>query len=387
MTDPKESAPAGMLIMIAGAKGAVAATLAAAVKAMAHGAQTVLPSLTTADKFNFLGPVANIALAGWDTDPRPLSQRVEAQGILPADLWRPLADGLDAIPILTPPDTPMDFSARVDHLTRDMNGFRRNCPGARPVLVNLLPACIDPQVDDCQGYEKLCQASERICSPDLAYAAAAIRNGIPVVNFAPNRVEVPALVAESKAARVPICGRDGKTGQTFFKVVMASALKSRGLYVDGWYSTNILGNADGQNLMDPEKAAGKVSNKTRLLDDLLGYRVGERYGTPAHTVRIDYYPPRGDAKEAWDVIDVRGLFGLPMSIRLNLQGRDSILAAPMALDLARWTVALHMAGFAGPVPQLGFFFKKPVGENPPLTFQDQLAALDVLERDIETRMA
>jgi myo-inositol-1-phosphate synthase len=99
-------------------------------------------------------------------------------------------------------------------------------------------------------------------------------------------------------------------------------------------------------------------------------------------VHIDYYPPRGDAKEAWDVIDFSGILGLPMSLRLNLQGRDSILAAPMVIDLARWVTALHMAGIGGPVGELGFFFKKPVGENPGLTFQDQLLALDRLEQRI-----
>jgi myo-inositol-1-phosphate synthase len=130
-----------------------------------------------------------------------------------------------------------------------------------------------------------------------------------------------------------------------------------------------------------------VSNKTELLDDLLGYAVGERYGEPAHKVLIDYYPPRGDAKEAWDVIDLKGLFGLPMSIRLNLQGRDSILAAPMVLDLARWVTALHLAGRSGPVGELGFFFKKPVGDRPPLTFQDQLAALDALQTECDAAMA
>jgi myo-inositol-1-phosphate synthase len=150
--------------------------------------------------------------------------------------------------------------------------------------------------------------------------------------------------------------------------------------VDGWYSLNILGNADGQNLMDPEHASGKVANKTELLDEILGYSVGHRYGTSAHKVHIDYYPPRGDAKEAWDVIDFRGLFDLPMSIRLNLQGRDSILAAPLVIDLARWLAALQMAGRGGLIPELGFFFKKPLGQNPPLTFQDQLNSLEVLER-------
>jgi myo-inositol-1-phosphate synthase len=183
-----------------------------------------------------------------------------------------------------------------------------------------------------------------------------------------------------------MAGYDGKTGQTYLKVALASALKARSFYVDGWYSLNILGNADGKNLMDPERAAGKVANKTDLLDDILGYPVGDRYDTPSHKVHIDYYPPRGDAKEAWDVIDFQGMFGLSMSIRLNFQGRDSVLAAPLVLDLARWMAVLKTAGRAGPVPELAFYFKKPLGENPPLSFQDQILSLEALEKECDDKV-
>ena len=138
--------------------------------------------------------------------------------------------------------------------------------------------------------------------------------------------------------------------------------------------------------MTPERAAGKLANKTEILDEILGYKVGERYGVPTHKVQIDYYPPRGDAKEAWDVIDFLGLFGLPMSIRLNLQGRDSVLAVPLVLDLVRWMVVLQMAARSGPIPELGFFFKHPVGDNPPVTFHDQLAELSELEQECSRKI-
>jgi myo-inositol-1-phosphate synthase len=207
------------------------------------------------------------------------------------------------------------------------------------------------------------------------------------VNFTPNTVEIPVLLEEADKKGIPMAGRDGKTGQTYFKVVLASALKARNLRVDGWYSLNILGNADGANLMDPDRAAEKLSNKTNLLDDILGYTVGENYGAPAHKVHIDFYPPRGDAKEAWDAIDFKGLFGLPMSIRLNLLGRDSILAAPLVLDLARWMAALQVAGRRGPVPELAFYFKKAVGDYPPLTFQDQVISLSSLAKECEEKIA
>jgi myo-inositol-1-phosphate synthase len=202
-----------------------------------------------------------------------------------------------------------------------------------------------------------------------------------VANFTPNDLTQPAVIETALANQVPLAGRDGKTGQTYFKVVLASAFRARHLYVDGWYSMNILGNADGRNLMDPERAHGKLENKTRLLDDILGYHVGEHYGEPTHKVHIDYYPPRGDAKEAWDVIDLKGLFDLPMSVRINLQGRDSILAAPMALDLALWMVRLKECGYQGPVAELGFFFKKPEGSNPSYSFVDQIQDLQRLAAD------
>ena len=139
--------------------------------------------------------------------------------------------------------------------------------------------------------------------------------------------------------------------------------------------------------MDPEKAAGKLTNKTKILDEILGYEVGERYSVPSHKVQINYYPPRGDAKEAWDVIDFLGLFGLLMGIRLNLQGRDSVLGASLVLDLARWMVVLQMAERSGPIPELAFYFKQPVGDHPPLTFQDQVAKLHGLELACDQKLS
>jgi myo-inositol-1-phosphate synthase len=221
----------------------------------------------------------------------------------------------------------------------------------------------------------------------MAYVLAAIKSGVPVVNFTPNWVEIPAVLNEAVKNGLPVAGRDGKTGQTYLKVVLASALKARNLLVDGWYSLNILGNADGANLMDPERAAGKLKNKTDLLNDILEYEVGQQYEGPGHKVHIDYFPPRGDAKEAWDAIDFKGLFGLPMSLRLNLLARDSILAAPLVLDLARWAATLQMAGLSGPIPELAFYFKKAVGDSPPLTYQDQITSLALLSNACQEKIA
>jgi myo-inositol-1-phosphate synthase len=251
---------------------------------------------------------------------------------------------------------------------------------AQPVFINLLPACVQKDIIHYQKVSELFKKDTFKDFPDLAYTLAAILSEIPVVNFTPNIVEIPAIIKEAEQRNIPMAGRDGKTGQTYFKVVLASAFRARNFLVDGWYSLNILGNADGMNLMNPENAKEKLANKTKLLDEVLGYEVGQKYGASSHKVHIDYYPPRGDAKEAWDVIDFSGMFGLPMSLRVNLQGRDSILAAPLALDLGRWLAALKLAGRRGLVPELGFYFKKPVGDSPPLTFQDQIQSLKRLEQ-------
>ena len=386
MDRPSDSPP-NLLLLVAGVKGAIGTTLAAAVAAMQENPQLVLPGLTTADKFTFLGDCSSVAMAGWDLPDDDLTDAIARHTVLPEGIWRPYASRLAQISVFDSPNTALSLADQVKLLQADIQRCRERYPDARPVLVNLLPATRD--IADPARFSTVDQLLGETGAgilPDLAYVIAAIDTGIPVVNFTPNTVELPAICNFAATNGVPIAGRDGKTGQTYFKVVLASALKARGLYVDGWYSLNILGNADGLNLMDPDHACGKLNNKTRLLDDILGYPVGERYGQSAHKVHIDYYPPRGDAKEAWDVIDITGIFGMPMSLRLNLQGRDSILAAPMALDLARWAAALHATGFAGPVPDLGFFFKKPVGDSAPLTFEGQLAALEHLESRIESHM-
>lgn len=387
MDRPSEHTPK-LLLLVAGIKGAIGTTLAAAVAAMQENPQLVLPGLTTAEKFPFIGSCPSVTVAGWDLSEDDIDSAIARHGVLHEGMWRPYESLLAQMSVFDAPDPRIPIVGQVKQLTGDIQRHRKRFPDARPVMVNLLPATCD--ISDPGRFatvDQLLNEPGGAILPDLAYVIAAINAGIPVVNFTPNTVELPAICSLALANGVPIAGRDGKTGQTYFKVVLASALKARGLYVDGWYSLNILGNADGLNLMDPDNACGKLSNKTHLLDDILGYPVGERYGRSAHKVHIDYYPPRGDAKEAWDVIDVRGIFGMPMSLRLNLQGRDSILAAPMALDLARWAVALHMAGFAGPVPELGFYFKKPVGDNAPLTFENQLSALEGLESWIDARIA
>lgn len=375
-----------LLLLVAGAKGAIGSTLAVACATLRQNPEAVVSYLTTAERFRFLGEATDIRMAGWDVCSHTMTEAIRLNGVVPEMQWSPMTAMLDAYQVLKAPDRDQRVTDQVDVLAADIEMLAAEHPGARPVLVSLLPACPDCGTNPGLSLEALGDMPGSTVFQDVVYAMAAVRCGIPLVNFTPNDVALPAVVARAAEGGVPLLGRDGKTGQTYFKVVLASALKARSLYVDGWYSLNILGNADGENLMDPACAAGKLANKTDLLDDLLGYTVGERYGRGSHKVHIDYYPPRGDAKEAWDVIDLKGLFGLPMSLRLNLQGRDSILAAPMVIDLARWAVAAQAAGYGGLMPELGFFFKKPEGENPPLTFQDQFDRLAALGDAITERL-
>jgi myo-inositol-1-phosphate synthase len=362
------------LLLVAGIKGAIGTTLGLAARLLEIRPQAVLPYLTTYGLFESPESVEKMLVAGWDIQPGSLAEAAQRNGVVGGFLTAQDLQTLEDVPVVQAPDASAPLETQASALAGDIDDFRCRWPAARPVLVNLLPACPacdlealgDLQAVDCRRF------------PDLAYALAAVRAGVPVVNFTPNDLLLPALLDLARNAGVPFVGRDGKSGQTYFKVVLASALRARRLYVDGWYSLNILGNADGRNLMDPVCARGKLQNKTNLLDDLLGYHVGEHYGEPTHKVAIDYYPPRGDAKEAWDVIDIKGLFDLPMSLRVNLQGRDSILAAPMALDLARWVVRLQAQGRSGSIPELGFYFKKPEGDNPPLSFEAQVRALQGL---------
>ena len=375
-----------LLLLVAGAKGAVASTLAVALAAMRRDPASVLPSLTTGNIFADLGPLTATRLAGWDTSEEDYAAAIRRHGVLPEEIWQPHSDDLEQFTVLKAPDSAAGFQAKVDRLIRDIEELKSHHPGSRMVFVDLLPSAASHDLSSCQTLSQLFDKADAGTIPDLAYAAAAVKSGVSVVNFTPNSIEIPAVIDEAVKKGLPVAGRDGKTGQTYLKVVLASALKARNLLVDGWYSLNILGNADGANLNDPERAAAKLSNKTNLLDDILEYEVGRQYGAPSHKVHIDYYPPRGDAKEAWDAIDFSGLFGLPMSIRLNLLGRDSILAAPLALDMARWVAALQMAGRSGLIPELGFYFKKPVGDSPPLTFQDQVASLKKLAKECEEKI-
>ncbi len=212
-----------------------------------------------------------------------------------------------------------------------------------------------------EAFEKGLYDSDPAISPSMIYGYAAIMSGVPFANGAPNlTVDIPALTKLAEDKKVPICGKDFKTGQTLMKTILAPGLKTRMLGLEGWYSTNILGNRDGEVLDDPENFKTKEESKLSVLEHILQPDVyPDLYKDFSHVVRINYYPPRGDNKEGWDNIDIFGWLGYKMQIKIDFLCRDSILAAPLVLDLALFMDLAQRAGMKGIQEWLSFYFKAP----------------------------
>ena len=216
--------------------------------------------------------------------------------------------------------------------------------------------------ESLDAFEEGLKRSDEAIPSSMVYAYAALSLGIPYANGAPNlTLDVPALRELAERKRVPICGKDFKTGQTLMKTILAPGLKARLLGLQGWFSTNILGNRDGEVLDDPESFKTKEESKLGVLEYILQPNTyPELYGKIYHKVRINYYPPRGDAKEGWDNIDIRGWLDYPMQIKVDFLCRDSILAAPIVLDLALFLDLAGRAGMSGIQEWLSFYLKSPM---------------------------
>jgi myo-inositol-1-phosphate synthase len=228
--------------------------------------------------------------------------------------------------------------------------------GSTEIFIEPGPAHVD-----LDAFEKAIDADDPTIAPSMLYAYAALQEGVPFANGAPNLcVDTPALRQYATEHRVPISGKDFKTGQTLLKTVLAPMFKARMLGLSGWYSTNILGNRDGEVLDDPESFKTKEESKLGVLEHILEpERYPELYGNVFHKVRINYYPPRGDNKEGWDNIDIFGWLGYPMQIKVDFLCRDSILAAPLALDLVLFSDLAQRAGLGGIQEWLSFYYKSP----------------------------
>ena len=220
----------------------------------------------------------------------------------------------------------------------------------------------DSVYNDLASFEKAMKENHPAIAPSMIYAYAAIAEGVPYANGAPNlSVDFPAMIEFAETKGVPLGGKDFKTGQTLMKTILAPGLKARCLGLSGWFSTNILGNRDGEVLDDPESFKTKEHSKLGVLQYILQPDVyPELYGDIYHKVRINYYPPRGDNKEGWDNIDIFGWLGYPMQIKIDFLCRDSILAAPIVLDLVLFLNLAVRSGMKGIQEWLSFYFKSPM---------------------------
>ena len=253
-----------------------------------------------------------------------------------------------------------------DELRADIRRFKADNDLEHCVLINCASTEITndwgPAHQTVGAFERALDKDDSTISPSMVYAYSALMEGVPYANGTPSwGADIPALLELAEQRCVPVAGKDFKTGQTLMKTTLAPMFKARMLGVNGWFSTNILGNRDGEVLDDPEAFKSKEKTKLGVLDTILQPEIyGALYGDLYHKVRINYYPPRGDAKEGWDNIDIFGWLGYPMQIKVDFLCRDSILAAPIVLDLALFLDLCRRAGLGGIQEWLSFYWKSPM---------------------------
>ncbi|MER8072062.1 inositol-3-phosphate synthase [Streptomyces sp. NPDC094034] len=375
-TNSTESTAVRTGVWFVGARGSVATTAVAGCAAVTAGLHPPTGMVTETAPFAGTGlpALSSLVFGGHDTANCPLPKRAEAltaAGVLPHGLPTAIhtelatADREIRAGGPQPGDTRSDEEI-IDSFADDLREFARRTGVARTVVINVSSTEPQPAPDD-----------PRLPASSL-YAAAAIRAGCSYVNFTPSTgLRTEALTAAAEAGGLPHAGRDGKTGQTLLRSVLAPMFVQRALTVRAWSGTNLLGGGDGAALADPAAAAAKNAGKERVLADTLGT-------APEGEVHIDDVPALGDWKTAWDHIAFDGFLGSRMILQTIWQGCDSALAAPLVLDLARLVARAHEAGLSGPLPGLGFYFKDPDGGPAALAeqFDELLAFADRLK---ETR--
>jgi myo-inositol-1-phosphate synthase len=325
-------------------------------------------------------PLDDIVFGGWDIFEEDCYAAARTAGVLDQALLDKVRPELEAI---TPMSAVFDqtYVKRLDgpnvkkgkskldlaeQLIADIRVFKQRHNCSRLVMVWCGSTEIYMQEaavhQSPASLEKGMAANDPAIPPSMIYAYAAIKEGIPYANGAPNlSADVPAMLALAAETKSPLAGKDLKTGQTLMKTIIAPGLKARLIGVKGWYSTNILGNRDGEVLDDPESFKAKEETKKSVLDYIFQPKLYPGlYDDVTHVVRINYYPPRGDNKEGWDNIDIFGWLGYPMQLKINFLCRDSILAAPIVLDTALFLDLAKRAGMSGIQEWLSFYFKSPM---------------------------
>jgi myo-inositol-1-phosphate synthase len=377
--------PRSLGLILVGLGGSVGTTVAAGLELLRSGLATrdglPLASVRVGEA-DGLVPYESIVVAGWDITTDDLHKAAKRHAALGADLLQPVTEALEAItpwPALEVSDDTAGARSQVDRARDDIARFKRESGVDDVVVVQV--ASTEPPPDlrwlrtaTLEELDAAIDGADVALSSSILYCYAALAEAAPFVNFTPNpSFEFPALLALAARNRVPLAGKDGKTGQTLLKTVLAPALRARSLRVDGWYSTNLLGNSDGAALADPEARKTKIETKSGVLDAILGYAVDD------HVVDICFYRPRGDDKEAWDSIDVTGFLGARMQLKVNFLCRDSLLAAPLVIELGRLMELAQRQGRHGVQAQVGCYFKAPVPvgtESVEHAFDRQHAALE-----------
>ncbi|QSS94160.1 inositol-3-phosphate synthase [Streptomyces sp. M54] len=370
---PGLTGPAGRTgVWFIGARGSVATTATAGCAAIAAGLHPPTGMVTETPPFTDTGlpALTSLVFGGHDTLDCPLSKRAEALadgGVLPYGLPSAVRAELDVADAEIRPGGPFPGDTRTDEeliaaFAADLTDFTRRHGLARTVVVNVASTEPAPGPDD-----------PRLPASSL-YAAAALRAGCPYANFTPSTgLRTPALTDAVASSGLPHAGRDGKTGQTLLRSVLAPMFLQRALAVRAWSGSNLLGGGDGAALADPAAAAAKNAGKERVLADTFG-------AAPEGEVHIDDVPAMGDWKTAWDHIAFDGFLGSRMILQTIWQGCDSALAAPLVLDLARLLARAHEAGISGPLPELGFYFKDPDGGTSAALAEQYGALLGFAER-------
>ncbi len=387
--------PKGKLGILTPGMGAVATTFIAGVEAVRTGLAEPIGSLTQMGTIRLgkrtehrsplikdfvpLAGLNDIEFGGWDIFEDNAYEAAVKAGVLGREHTDPLKTFLSSIRPMSAVFSPK-YVKKIDgpnkktganwfelagQLKTDIERFKKEKNVDRVVMVWCASTEIymtpKPVHQTVKAFEEGLKRNDPDIAPSMVYAYAAITSGIPFANGAPNlTVDIPALVELAREHRVPIGGKDFKTGQTLMKTIVAPGLKARLLGLNGWFSTNILGNRDGEVLDDPEAFKTKEMSKLSVLDTILQPELyPSLYGNFYHKVRINYYPPRGDNKEGWDNIDIFGWLGYPMQIKIDFLCRDSILAAPIVLDLALFMDFAKRAGLHGIQEWLSFYFKSP----------------------------
>ena len=386
----------GKLGILLPGMGAVATTFMAGVMSIRRGLGKPIGSLTQMGHIRLgkrtddnspaikdyvsLAKLDDIVFGGWDIFNDNAYEAAVRAGVLESKDLEPIKEELSAVKPMTAvfeqayvkkitgPNVKKGTSKMdlADQLRADIKNFKEKNGCDRLVAVwcgstevYRKPTDVHSSLDK---FEAGLKASHDDIAPSQIYAYACLKMGVPYANGAPNlSLDTPALLELARKHAMPVTGKDFKTGQTLMKTILAPGFKARMLGLEGWYSTNILGNRDGEVLDDPESFKSKEVSKLGVIDSILQPdKYPDLYGNISHVVRINYYPPRGDAKEGWDAIDIRGWLNYPMQIKVNFLCRDSILAAPIVLDLALFMDFASRAGMSGVQEWLSFYWKSPM---------------------------